>query len=86
MKKILFIASLMFALISCGPPSAEPVKNDDQQLKIQVGKNTYSIVRVYLGNGQGSIYVMSPDSANVEVPISIGFRQGKTQSTIIQIK
>ena len=86
MKKIFFIASLMFALISCGPPSAEPVKDEGQPVKIQVGKNTYSITRVYLGHGQGSIYVMAPDSANVETPISIGFRQGKSQSTIIQIK
>jgi hypothetical protein len=86
MKKIIVAAFLIFALVSCGPPHAEPVENHNQPLKIQVGKNMYSITRVYLGNAQGYIYIMAPDSANVEVPISMGYTQGKTHPTIIKVK
>jgi len=86
MKKLLLSTAIVLSLASCGPASMKEITNDGEPVKIQVDQNTYRVVRVSLGEGQGTIYLMVPDSSKVTIPISIGFHEGKTNPTVIKVK
>ncbi len=84
MKKLLTLLFLI-TLLSCEDAG---VKNPtgDQDFIIIVDSVRFKIKDVNFGKGNGSIYIMVPESSNVELPKSINFQSGEDRKTIIKVK
>lgn len=93
MKQILLAFSLITTVLfaSCGdtqvmnPSTKVGDKNPNSEFYFQVDSTIYKVKFIYFGGGNGGIYVVVPKDANVTVPQTITFKQGKSTTAAVKI-
>lgn len=86
MKKLFAILSL-FILVSCSTPGTYNPGMKDEEIYLKIGSKTFQVHYVILTESGNGMYILAPKDTTVEVSIEqIGFKSGKTQTSVIKVE
>jgi len=87
MKKIVLILLSAFVLSGCQTPGVHNPGMKEEEVFVKVGSKVLKVHYVILSSTGGAIYLLTPKDTTVDVIIEqVGFKSGKTQTSVITVE